>query len=56
MTDMKPGGRNTDTTAAVRTRVANQAKRRHQKYIDELAEYGIKVEVPADYTGQKVSA
>lgn len=54
MTEMKPSGRNTDTTAAVRTRVANQARRRHEKYIEELAQYGISVEIPDHYTGQKL--
>jgi hypothetical protein len=43
-----------DTLKATEARSAAAARRRHEKYIEELTSYGIKVEIPENYTGRLV--
>jgi hypothetical protein len=42
-----------DTSKARQARSAAATRRRHERYIEELAEYGITVKLPDSYTGLK---
>lgn len=41
-----------DTLKATEARSAAAARRRHEKYAEEMAKYGIVVSIPEDYTGR----
>jgi len=45
-----------DTTKARQARSASAARRRHERWINELKAAGVAVEVPEEYTGLPLAA